>query len=194
MQKIDNLSKIYRQLKDNNKTYTFFPFIANGVNFDIFFDINKSPFKLVFLALNSNFQLSLDVLPGFLINNNLPKNRFYELVKLLNLKKDINNPFSTTNFFKQFDNQIPQNLIKIDKQHANSLILKVYSDIEEKDKIYYLRMKDWNDSDNEWHRTSKNLEKTRLLYPDLYSLIVDKDISIYYTSDAKQEKQIPKSL
>lgn len=194
MLRIDNLSKIYRQLKDNNQTYTFFPFKTNGVNFDIFFDIDKSPFKLMFLALNSNYQLSLDVMSGFLVNINLSKDQYYELVKLLNLKKDINNPFSPKNFFTQFDNQIPQNLINLDKNQTNSLILKVYSDIEEKDKLYYCGMTDWNNKNYGRHRTKENLEKTRLLYPDLYNLIVDKDISIKYTTDIMKEQKTPKSL
>jgi hypothetical protein len=160
------------------------------VKFDIFFDIDKVPFRLGFLVLKSNYQLWLEVKNGFLIDTNLPKVKYYELIKLLNLKTDKNKPFSTVAFFEQFNNQIPRTLIEVKKDYMRSIVLAVSPNIEEKDKIYYLGINDWDKIKNGRHRDPKNLEKTRLLYPELYLSIKDKDISVKYTSDISEEKQI----
>jgi hypothetical protein len=194
MKKLTNISEIYYQLKEAKQTYTVFPFTTNNVNFDIFLDIDKVPFRLGFLVSKSNYQLWLEVKNGFLIDTNLPKEKYYELIKLLNLKTDKDNPFSTVAFFEQFNNQIPKTLIKYDKDYIRNIILAVSPNIEEKDKIYYLGIKDWDKINNGNHRSPKNLEKTRLLYPELYLSIKDKDVSVKYTSNKNEENQIPNNI
>lgn len=190
MKKITNLKNLYYQLKNTEQTYTVFLFETNKVKFDVLFDIGKNPFMLGFIVLKSNFQLWLEVKTGFLIDINLSKDKYYQLIKLLNLKFDRDNPFSPLYFFEQFNNQIPNHLLNVKKDYIIEIISKSYLDIEEKNKVYYKGLKDWDKINNGKHRTFENLEKTRLLYPDLYLFIKDRDISVLYTSDINEEKQI----
>ena len=177
--KLTKLSFIYSQIKLNNETYGLFNFNTNGIAFHIFFDIGKVPFRLGFLPIGKPEQIWLDVNKGFIINPVLPKSEYRKLTRLLNLKYDKDNPFSTFNFFKQFGEKIPNQLISLSNSERAILALKV-SDIEEKEKTVYLGQKDWEKSNSGKNRTEKNLEKTRLLYPELYNQIKDKNISVIY--------------
>lgn len=182
--KLQKLSLLYSQIKNNNQTYGLFDFKTNGVHFHIIFDIGNTPFRLGFLPIGKQEQIWLNVKKGFIINPILPKSEYRKLTKLLNLKYYKNNPFSTFNFFKQFGEKIPNQLIKLSKMERVELAMKV-SNIEEKEKTVYKGQKDWDKSSSGKNRSQKNLEKTRLLYPELYNQIKDKNISVIYKEPKK---------
>ncbi|OWP83922.1 hypothetical protein BWK59_07925, partial [Flavobacterium davisii] len=66
--KLSNLEKIYKRITQEGETYYIFPFIKNKVEFEILFDIYKTPFQLHFLQKSSDFSFNVIVEKGFKIN------------------------------------------------------------------------------------------------------------------------------
>lgn len=189
--KLSGIIPLYKKLKSNDKTYGVFKYTKNKVDFDIFFDIGNNPFKIGFLVINDDFQLWLDIKTGFVINPFLDKTDLNKLIKVLNLKYDPENKFSTKVFFEEFNSRIPNDFRFIKKQELPKLVNYVYN-IEESEKIYYNGIIDWDKVNNGNNRQESNLEKTRLLYPKLYEQIKDKNISVRYsiTKNIEKEKEI----
>ncbi len=104
------------------------------------------------------------------------------------MKYDPENRFSTKKFFEDFNSRIPDDFRFLKKQELLKLITSTY-DIEESDKVYYNGIIDWDKVNNGNNRQEKNLEKTRLLYPELYKQIKDKNISVRYSNVPNKEKE-----
>jgi len=186
--KLEGIIPLYKKLKTSDKTYGVFKFTKNKVDFDILFDIGINPYKIGFLVINNDFQLWLDVLPGFNINTFLSKTELNSLIKVLKLKYDPDNQFSTKKFFEEFNSKIPSDFRFIKKQELPKLVKYIY-DIEESEKVYYNGMIDWDRINNGNNRQESNLEKTRLLYPKLYKQIKDRNISVRYSTTRNIEKE-----
>ena len=189
--KLDGLIPLYRKLKSSERTYGFFKYTKNKVDFDILFDVGKIPFKIGFLVLNNNFQLWIDIKNGFIINPFLNKTDLVELFEILNLKYDPENKFSTKKFFHDFNSKIPNDFRLLKTLELSKLISSTY-DIDEPNKMYYNGIIDWDKVNNGNNRQDKNLEKTRLLYQKLYEQIKDKNISVRYSQkrNTKLEERI----
>lgn len=172
---LTGLKPLYYSIKQNKYTYALFDFHKNGVEFHIFFDIEPSPFRLGFIAKGTNFDFWVDVLPGFKVDPFIPK--FKELIKILNLKFDPNNKFSTISFFEEFNSKIPHEFKK-PKPKDLLFIASSNLNIEEKNKIYYKTYATWKTR----NRSKENSDKTRYLFPLIYERIKSrKNISISYT-------------
>lgn len=179
--RLTGLHQLHRDLHAKTETYCIFKFIKNRVEFDIFFDVGSSPFKLGFLVIRSNFELWLNVEKGFIIDVNLKREDYKQLINLLNLKFSKDNKFSTFAFFEEFNSKIPSSVPHIQKAHAQNLFVR-YFKLEEEDKLFYDGAIEWDKTEIKKRRRPENLEKTRLLLPKLYKRIKDKNISIRYTS------------
>ena len=179
--KLTGLYSIYKELLAKNETYCFFNFTKNKVEFDVFFDIEKTPYKLGFLIVGNNFQLWLNVERGFIIDINLKNEDYKRLINILGLKFSKDNKFSTFAFFEEFNTKIPASIPNIPERHIKNLLVK-YLKLEEGDKLYYDGYIDWDKTNIKKGRRLKNLEKTRLLFPMLYNSIKNKNISIKYTA------------
>lgn len=186
--KLDGIIPLQKKLKSSDKTYGVFKFTKNKVDFDIFFDIGITPYKIGFLVINDDFQLWLDILPGFKINTFLSKAELNSLIKVLKLKYDPDNKFSTKKFFEEFNSKIPGDFRLIKKQELPNLVKYIY-DIEESEKVYYKGVIDWERINNGKNRQESNLEKTRLLYPKLYEQIKDRNMSVRYSTTKNTEKE-----
>lgn len=186
--KLDGIIPLQKKLKSSDKTYGVFKFTKNKVDFDIFFDIGITPYKIGFLVINDDFQLWLDILPGFKINTFLSKAELNSLIKVLKLKYDPDNKFSTKKFFEEFNSKIPGDFRLIKKQELPNLVKYIY-DIEESEKVYYNGVIDWERINNGKNRQESNLEKTRLLYPKLYEQIKDRNMSVRYSTTKNTEKE-----
>lgn len=183
--KLDGIIPLYRKLHTTNKTYGIFKYTKNKVDFDIFFDIGSTPFKIGFLVLNTNFQLWLHIQNGFIINPILKAEDYKNLVTILKLKFDPNNKFSTKDFFEDFNSKIPTEFRLVDRDELIQTI-KSIKNIEYSNLLYYNGLLDWDKINNGKSRKPENLEKTRLLYPELYLRIKDKDISVRYSIIKKE--------
>lgn len=181
MLELSGLKPIYKIIRQNNETYAFFYFKKNGVTFHVFFDIeitfeNKN-YSLGFIVPGTQFNLWINVTEDFRIDTYI-KDKFIELKKVLNLKGNSYNSFSTNAFFEEFNQKIPSESIKPSKKILHEIATKRYN-IEESKKIYYLTFKRLPEGQ---HRTLKNTEKTRLLFPKIYERIKYRaNISICYT-------------
>lgn len=99
------------------------------------FNTYHNPFKLIFIQINGDFTLSIDVEIGFKINPNLEREDYKALCKTLGLKFDPNNRFSPFAFFEEFNTKIPQQ--PKDKISYEKIYSFYESDFEESEKIYY---------------------------------------------------------
>lgn len=186
--KLTGLIPLYRNLIEKNSTYCVFTYTKNNIDFDVFFDIGCDPFKLGFLIIKSEFQLWIDVHKGFIINTKLHQKDYLNLINILGIKYDPTNKFSTNQFFEEFNNRIPTNFRKKNKNDLIKLIRRAY-EIEDDDKIYYKGLIDWDKSTTR-NRRYKNLEKTRLLYPGLYNQIKNRNISVIYTANKNESEDV----
>jgi len=83
-------------------------------------------------------------------------------------------------FFNEFNNNIPEYYFREKKEKE---LLKYYeSNIEERDKLYFDCFIEWSKTNSSKKVSEKNLEKTRILYPELYEKCVRENISIRYKS------------
>lgn len=178
---LDGIIPLYKEIIKNKETYCVFPFTKNKIEFDVFFDIEKTPFRLGFLVIKSNFQLWLNVTRGFNISTVLDREDYKRLKDLLGLKYDPANPFSTTSFFEEFNKKIPAVIPVINSEHRKQLILYSYS-IEERDRLFYAGLYEWDKLGSDKKRSLENLEKTRLLLPELYNQIKDRNVSVRYSA------------
>ncbi len=182
---LNNLKRVYILSKQENRDYCVFSFQKNKIEFDVFFDFNTTPYKLGFLPKNADIEIWLDVHSGFVIDSLISKEEYYSLTRILGLKYDPNNPFSTTAFFEEFNSKIPQELPSLDLYEATIVHVTInkYS-IEKPDRIYYIGQKEWDKPQNrgKGNRRPENLEKTRLLYPEIYKRTKDRNISIIYSA------------
>lgn len=178
--KLTGLESIYRDLKDNNENYFIFTFQKNEIVFDVLFDIYKEPFELHFMQKDKNFNFHINVERGFNIDIKLKPDIYSELCNVLNLKYDPNNKFSTIAFFNEFNKKIPKYFKRIKTERE--LLTFYKNDIEEPDKLFYDGFIKWKEINNGKHVSKKNLEKTRILYPEKYDFCKREDVSIRYKS------------
>ena len=95
-------------------------------------------------------------------------------------------------FLKNFNANIPSYSKKEYKKRE--LYKFYYNDIEEPDKIYYKGILAWNKINNGRNVTQENLEKTRILYPELYDFCKRENVSIIYTANKNEEKNPKEDL
>ena len=190
--KLNRIEQIYRGLKNDNETYYIFDYSKNSIIFNILFDIYYSPFKLHFLVVEDNFSFVIDINKGFIISTSLNKEDYIRLCRVLGLKYDEDNPFSPKIFFEDFNKNIPPYSRREYKKRE--LYKFYYNNIEEPDKIYYKGILAWNKINNGRNVTQKNLEKTRILYPELYEFCKRENVSIIYTANKNEEKNPKEDL
>jgi hypothetical protein len=177
--KLTGLLKIYKELIAHKENYYIFPFKKNNTFFEVLFDIYKNPYKLHFLQRESNFNFMVHVKEGFIINPTLDNDVYRKLCKALNLKYDPENKFSPFAFFNEFNDKIPDFTVREKRERE---LLKFYSsDIEEPDKLYFDCFIEWEKTDTGNHVTQKNLDKTRILFPEYYDYCERENVSIRYT-------------
>ena len=70
MMKLD-LRDLHIDILKHKMTYDVFDYSHNGIQFNILFDVNCIPFKLIFIKKNSGQYLILDVLAGYQLDTYL---------------------------------------------------------------------------------------------------------------------------
>jgi hypothetical protein len=179
--KLTGLENIYKGLKKNNENYFIFTFQKRNIIFNVLFDIFKKPFELCFIQKNKRFHFSIKVELGFVIDPRLGSETYKKLCEILNLKYDPNNRFSPFAFFSEFNKMIPKYSKRV-KEKRELLDFYIY-DIEEPEKLNFGGTIEWKKINNGKHVSKKNLEKTRILFPERYETCKREDISIIYKSD-----------
>lgn len=186
--RLNKLRPIHDEILEKFQTYAIFQFKKNKTEFDVFYDIVKMPWQLGLLARQENFQLWIAVDIDFNFIPYIDPEQYKKLVAILGIKYDPNNKFTPFAFFKEFNESIPSHLPNIDHNSVRKVVLKCMQ-IEEADKIYYCGSIEWDKLGGSKKRSIENLEKTRLLYPELYFRIKDRNISVKYSALKRDELQ-----
>lgn len=176
-----NLRDLHIDILKHNRTYDVFDYSHNGIQFSVMFDVDCIPFKLILVKKRSTQYLILDVMAGYQINTYLGEK--LQLLKDMLEVKNGKTKFSTNQFFEEFNKKIPHTIQN--KKISKSTISRVYH-CEESEKIYIRELRNWDKyPELGKHATKENREKTRLLYPEIYEKIKDKNISVFYTDKEK---------
>ena len=184
--KLNGLQVLYNDMKQQNIDRYRFTYTNGKGIFDIFFFIDETPFVLLFGAQKANFSFELEVQKGFNIDTMLSQDIYFALRDYLGIKSSSGNPFSSNKFFNDFDINIPNtaNINNIPKPHQ---VIKYRNNVEESDKIYFLK---WLDNTKQNNQVSDdNLKKTKdILGQQAYLRCKKKNISSCWTEDSTKQK------
>ncbi|ELA6781486.1 hypothetical protein RB979_003740 [Vibrio alginolyticus] len=189
--KLDGIIPLYKSMKTEGIDRYRFDYKSGKAVFDVFFFIDSSPYILLFGVKAENFSFELEVKNGFVIGTNLDNDTYKELCRILGLEYDPNRPFSTWNFFNEFNGKIPQQAIKNNVVSPQD-IAPYQSVAEEADKIYFVG---WRDN-SKWGTNVQpvNLDKTRkLLGEKAYIRCKQKNISSCWSdkNDSAVDVKLP---
>lgn len=134
--RLNGLEPLYRSMRSESIDRYRFRYRRNNVEFDIFFLIDETPFQLLFGVLMKNFSFILSVERGFYINSKLEPEDLIGLCKVLGLRPNPENRFSTRAFFEEFNQCIPAQADR-KKVFAPHEIACYYPKLEEADKKYF---------------------------------------------------------
>lgn len=182
--KLSNLKPLYVDILKNHKTYDVFDYRHNGIDFNVLFDTQTKPkYTLIFIKKKSDLFLELKISQDFSLNAYLG-DKLIILLKMLELSIG-STRFSTSEFFNEFNGKILKTISQ--KIVSKKILTKIYQ-CEEANNVFIKELRDWDQYPLLKKTVSiKNREKTRLLYPDVYESIKDKNISVFYT-DTPSEK------
>ena len=162
-----------------------FKYTYNKVVSDVIFDIRSSElWKLVFIKRNCGDILSITIKRGyyFTIEGN---EKYKEFVDYFEIKRG-KGAFSIKEFMDYLENIIPLKYILSDD--LRRIIMKYDKIDSDNDGIFPVGIINWEVvhaknpklPNGAYHRTNKNLSKTRQLYPAIYLATKDMDITIKY--------------
>lgn len=184
--KLEGIEKLYRDMQIKNIDRQKFDYKYNSTEFDIILFTDETPFKLMFGVKRKNFYFEMAVMRGFVIETYLD-DIYSNLCKALDIHYDPINKFKPIEFFKDFDDKVPNYASVYNRPKAQDIV-KYKSDVEEADKIYFCGWKDNNVTGNKVQDI--NLDKTRkLLGEKAYISCMKRNISSCWTDDATKEKE-----
>ncbi|MEG0824002.1 MAG: DUF6037 family protein [Erysipelotrichaceae bacterium] len=182
MLKLNNLESFHNDILKNNKTYGVFDYTHNSIDFNILFDIVKIPFKLYLIKKNNGESIDLDVDSEYRIDTYLG-DRLKTLRSMLELSNG-KSSFKTNDFFNEFNKKIPSQLSQCP---IKQIYLQSIYNYEDSELVYFKCLIDWDKNTvSNKHFTAANREKTRILYPQIYEYIKDKNISVVYTDQESE--------
>lgn len=190
------LRQFYREMKVTKRHISVFDFTFNTISCSCIFDTTISPFQLIFIKKITAMQFCLPVFPGFNVDLKHSANSFNNFCQFFELGLN-GKSFKLFPFFNKLISSIPKTLNNLtDPQRS---VIAKYKNVEDSDKLLFWGLIDWNTPKKDGsrkvgNRTEKNLVKTKLLYPELYELIKDENISVKYTSEITQSKTVPINL
>lgn len=182
---MSRLKNLYKQIKDKNRTYAIFDYCHNKIKLIAMFDIGVDPFQLLLIKRGTQLTLSFNIKRGFILDAFLSPEDYERLKEILEIPKTPKgeNPFQPSEFFKELNEKIPSTLLEYTQSsEVKRILARHYNPQEEENKIYVLGMIDWT-TKTKGSYTKENREKTRILYPEIYQAIKDKNISIKYTAN-----------
>lgn len=184
--RLDGLKNLYDDMKRQNIDRYRFNYTYGDGTFDMFFFIDEKPFTLLFGARGENFSFEIKVKKGFKIEVNFDNDIYYNLIGFLNLEYSPGKPFKPAWFFIDFNKHIPNtaNIYNIPRPQQ---IIIYRNDIEEADKMYFLK---WRDNTLRGEKVSEeNLHKTKtILGYRAYEICKNKNLSSCWTDDISKEK------
>ena len=164
-------------------TFDVFDYTYNGIEFSVLFDIGSKPyFRIIFIKKRTELFLILDIKNGYYLDAFLG-----DKLDILKRMLEIHGgrvEFSTNVFFSKFNEKIPSTISR--KELKLITISKIYK-CEESEKVYIKYLQPWDEYP--WLKKNvspENREKTRVLYPEIYENIKEKNVSVFYTDRPKE--------
>ena len=162
-----------------------FEYTYNEIVSDVIFDTRDSElWKLVFIKRGNGVILSIPIKKGycFTIEGN---EKYKEFVDYFDIGRG-KGKFSIKDFMNHLNNKMPFEYSLSDNRRRT--ILKYDRIDADSDGIFPIGIKNWEIvhaknpmlAKDKYHRTIKNLSKTRQLYPAIYLATKDMDITIIY--------------
>ncbi len=163
---LTNLKQLYAKMKDAEVSSTIFQYSYHSKPFSCILLIDCEPFLLYITALGKPpFSIELNINKGFKIEACLNSTDYYNLVKYLELKRDDQNPFKPLYFFQALNDILTNISVKKPRYTEVLEVVRLYRDIEEKDKIYFCG---WR-KNSYCNVTPQNLEKTQSAFGKKYA-------------------------
>lgn len=155
--------------------------------FDILFFIVENSYVLLFGAKGENFSFEITVSDSFEIEPYIESETYSGLCRVLRLRYNPDNRFSTRGFFEEFNQAIPRRarVTSIPEPHEIAIYRSV---TEEENKIFFLG---WRHNDIRKDQVSEaNLMKTKtLLGYKAFKRCKDENISSCWTDDPIKAKK-----
>lgn len=195
--KIDALRGFYLSMKKMNVQIGTFEFTYNEVASDVIFDTRGFElWQLVFIKRGSGKTLIIPIRKGyrFTIEGDKKYNDFTNYFGIGRGKGQ----FSIKDFVNYLNNRIPHEYRLSD--NVRKTILRYDKLDKDSDGIYPIGTINWDEvhakkpmlPKDKYHRSSKNLLKTKELYPEIYLATKDMDITIKYGVEPGEKTQLIK--
>ncbi|MDU4882672.1 DUF6037 family protein [uncultured Clostridium sp.] len=182
---VDGLKEFYSSMRNINVEIGTFRHEYNNVLSDVIFDTRSSDgWKLIFIKHIDGNVLEIQIQRGyrFAIEGNMAYNQFREYFGIGSGKGE----FSIKDFVRHLSGQVPLEY-RISDEKRNTILR--YDKLDnESDGIYPIGLTNWEVvhaknqklPNDKYHRTAKNLAKTKQLYPEIYEATKNLDITIIY--------------
>ena len=184
---LNGLVALSKSMKDQDIDRYRFEYRHGKALFDVFFFIDEKPYVLLFGAKGENFSFEVIVSCKFEIEIYLDNTTYYGLCRVLQLRYNPDNRFSTRGFFEEFNQATPSKakVTSIPEPHE---IANYRSVAEEEDKTFFLS---WRNNAKRGDQVSEtNLMKTKqLLSYKAFERCKDKNISSCWTDDSTKAKK-----
>lgn len=197
--KLENLQSFHIGMKKLGVSIATFDFVYNKVSCACLFEANyEKGFSLTFFKTISGETLKLPVLPGYRVSTYIEDPDFYNYFWDFFQLQQKNGGFTMKNFFENLNQKIPL-YFNLNRNLDKPILAKKY-DTEEKERPYFLGFINWQvlrakNPELKGSRSEANLEKTKILYPQIYQATKDYDISIRYTDiDSPNAQKFKKLL
>lgn len=180
---IEELKSLISSMRGISVDIATFDHLYNGIDSMVIFDTRET-WKLIFIKRGYGNTLEIPVEKGykFTIDGNANYKKFREYFHIGGAKGE----FSINEFVSHFRSIIPERYVLNDEKRLN--ILR-YDKIDyESEGIYPIKTINWEEvhakspklDPAKYHRTQKNLEKTKQLYPHIYRATKNMDMTIVY--------------
>lgn len=194
--KLEKISEFYKSMRQLGVQIGTFEHKYNYVTSDVIFDTrNEKQWNLLFIKRGKGETLSIPLNRGYQFTI-LGNKKYNEFISYFNIGYG-KGQFSIKEFVSNLNKQIPNEYKLSDNKRR---IVINYDKLDSaRDGIYPIGVTNWEVAHaknpalpkDKYHRTSKNLLKTKELYPDIFWATKDMDITIIYgTSPVDKTKEI----
>lgn len=181
--KLPNLKKLHWSMKQLDLLVDVFDFSYNEVDCSILFNPDYvTGFSLTFFKKRNANILKLPVKHGYDLT--IQNENFHAFCRFFEIKRQ-KGSFSIKDFFSYLNSKIPTK--SFPNTSAQREIISSLIPIDDSEKLHFDHLINWEKAraknpELKKGRDPKNLEKTRLLYPEIFQEIKDFDISVAYSS------------
>ena len=181
---IYQLRGLHRSMRKAGADVAAFDFVFEDVTSSVLFMTDVAPFRLVFYKRSSKERLEIEVVPGYMIR--LTQSREAEIRRYFEMPTGGWQSMLFKRLADALRAQTPVEFVPLRASECQ-LIAKARK-VPEADKIYFCGLRVWpainaRNGEKQWRRNPRNLEKVKLLDPQIYRDVKGRDISVCYTDD-----------